>query len=55
MVYSIFKQIDCAMNAGAIVVTSNIKDFRSARESLGLRVMTPVEFVSVLATGEFES
>jgi putative PIN family toxin of toxin-antitoxin system len=47
--------IDCAMNAGAIVVTSNIKDFRSARESLGLRVMTPVEFVSMLATGEFES
>jgi predicted nucleic acid-binding protein len=47
--------IDCAMNAGAIVVTSNIKDFRSARESLGLRVMTPVEFVNALATGEFES
>ena len=47
--------IDCAMNADAIVVTSNIKDFRSAREWLGLRVMTPVEFVSVLATGEFES
>jgi hypothetical protein len=47
--------IDCAMNAGAIVVTSNIKDFRSARESLGLRVMTPVEFVNVFATGEFES
>jgi putative PIN family toxin of toxin-antitoxin system len=47
--------IDCAMNAGALVVTSNIKDFRSARESLGLRVMTPIEFVSVLATGEFES
>lgn len=47
--------IDCAMNANAIVITSNIKDFRSARESLGLRVMTPVEFVNVLATGEFES
>ena len=47
--------IDCAMNASAIVVTSNIKDFRSARESLGLRVMTPVEFVNVLVTGEFES
>ncbi len=47
--------IDCAMNAGAIVVTSNIKDFRSARDSLGLRIMTPVEFVNVLATGEFES
>ena len=47
--------IDCAMNASAIVVTSNIKDFRSARKSLGLRVMTPVEFVNVLVTGEFES
>ena len=44
--------IDCAMNAGAIVVTSNIRDFRSARDSLGLQIMTPVEFVSVLASGE---
>jgi hypothetical protein len=43
------------MNAGVIVITSNIKDFRSAKESLGLRVMTPVEFVNILATGEFES
>jgi predicted nucleic acid-binding protein len=44
--------IDCAMNAGAIVVTSNIRDFRSARDSLGLRIMTPVEFVNLLALGE---
>jgi len=44
--------IDCAMNAGAIVVTLNIRDFRSAKESLGLRVMTPVQFVSLLALGE---
>lgn len=44
--------IDCAMNAGAIVVTSNIRDFRSAKESLSLRVMTPVQFVSLLALGE---
>lgn len=43
--------IDCAMNAGAIVVTSNIRDFRSARESLGMRVMTPVQFVNLLASG----
>ena len=35
--------IDCAMNAGAIVVTSNERDFRAAEESLGLRVATPVE------------
>ena len=44
--------IDCAMNAGAIVVTSNTRDFRSAKESLGLRVLTPVQFVSLLASGE---
>jgi hypothetical protein len=44
--------IDCAMNAGAIVVTSNIRDFGSARDLLGLRVMAPVEFVSLLASGE---
>jgi putative PIN family toxin of toxin-antitoxin system len=44
--------IDCAMNAGAIVVTSNLRDFRSAKESLGLRVLTPVQFVSILASGE---
>jgi len=44
--------IDCAMNASAIVVTSNIRDFQSAKESLGLRVLTPVQFVGVLASGE---
>jgi len=37
--------VDCALNAGAIVVTSNVRDFRTAEESLGLRVMTPVEAV----------
>jgi predicted nucleic acid-binding protein len=44
--------IDCAMNAGAIVVTSNIRDFRSAKESLGLQVLTPVQFVSLLVSEE---
>lgn len=44
--------IDCAMNAGAIVVTSNIRDFRSAKGSLGFRILTPVQFVSTLASGE---
>jgi len=41
--------VDCALNAGAIVVTSNVRDFRTAEESLGLRVMTPVEAVIHLA------
>jgi predicted nucleic acid-binding protein len=42
--------IDCAMNAGAIVITSNIRDFRSAEESLGMRIMTPVQFVNTLTS-----
>ena len=41
--------IDCAMNAGAAVVTSNTRHFRAAREALGLRVITPVEAVIRLA------
>ena len=41
--------VDCAMNAGATVITSNLRDFRSAEASLGLQVMTPVELVVELA------
>ncbi len=42
--------IDCAMNAGAIVVTSNIRDFQRAKESLGLQVITPSELLIELAS-----
>jgi hypothetical protein len=38
------------MNAGAIVITSNIRDFQRAKQSLGLQVMTPVELVIKLAS-----
>lgn len=41
--------IDCAMNAGAVVITSNVSDFKLAEESLGLRVLKPVDFVNQLA------
>ncbi len=41
--------IDCAMNAAATVVTFNIKDFALAEKKLGLRVITPVSLVSLLA------
>lgn len=44
--------IDCAMNAGAGVVTGNIRHFRKASESLGLPVWTPVELVYKLASEE---
>ena len=37
------------MNAAAIVVTLNIKDFRRAQESLGLQIMTPIELIIELA------
>lgn len=41
--------VDCAMNAGAVVITNNIRDFKQAEKSLGLLVMHPVEAVSWLA------
>jgi len=43
--------VDCAMNTGAIVVTSNIRDFKAAEELLGVAVMTPVEAIRLLAEG----
>ena len=41
--------IDCAMNAIAPVITSNLRDFRPAQQTLGLEVISPVVFVSQLA------
>lgn len=43
--------INCAMNANAPVITTNIRDFRRARQTLGLQVMTPVELLNYL-TGQ---
>lgn len=40
--------IDCAMNASAIVVTFNVKDFIQAKQSLGLQVINPIEFIAKL-------
>jgi hypothetical protein len=40
--------IDCAMNAGVPVVTSNKRDLAQAQKALGLKVMTPAEFVVAL-------
>lgn len=37
--------IDCALNAGALLVTSNVRDFARAESVLGLRIMTPVDYV----------
>lgn len=42
--------IDCAMNAHALIVTSNIRDFEQARQVLGVEVMTPVEFLEYLTS-----
>jgi len=40
--------IDCGMNANAAIITSNVKDFNAAMNTLGLRVMTPIEFLTQL-------
>ena len=37
--------IDCAMNAAAVIVTSNVRDFRRAQSELGIPVATPVQFL----------
>jgi len=44
--------IDCALNAGAILVTWNMKDFKTARLSLGLQVISPIEFLTFIADQE---
>jgi predicted nucleic acid-binding protein len=44
--------IDLAMNAGAILVTFNMKDFHQAQDALGLVVWTPVEFVTMLSRSD---
>lgn len=44
--------IDCAMNAGAIIVTHNTKDFQMAKRRLGARVVSAVEFVNLLASDD---
>ncbi len=40
--------IDCAMNARAIIVTSNLRDFKLARVELHLPVLSPVDFLTLL-------
>ena len=40
--------IDCVMNGGAGLVTSNIRDFRQAALDLGFPLWTPHNFVSAL-------
>ncbi len=40
--------IDCVMNAGAIVITSNLKDFELAGRSLGFQVVSPTQAVLLL-------
>ena len=46
--------VDCAMNANVPIVTYNVRDFRSAEKSLGLKVMNPTEFVIYLSEYIYE-
>jgi hypothetical protein len=40
--------IDGALNANALLVSSNVRDFRLAQQTLGLRLATPVQFLTLL-------
>lgn len=42
--------IDCAKNANAVIVTSNLRDFPNAIALLGLQVLTPAQFVNKLVS-----
>jgi predicted nucleic acid-binding protein len=44
--------VDCAMNAGAVIVTYNVKDFYNAAEVLEVPVHKPVEFINWLVEVE---
>ena len=44
--------IDCAMSARATVITSNLRDFKVAQSSLGLKVLTPGQLVTTLLSTE---
>lgn len=47
--------VDCAMNAGAQIVTANIRDFWLAMRELGVPALTPIEFVARLAENPNDS
>ena len=41
--------IDCALNANAVLVTANLKDFRAAQQELGLQVLSPQQLLMWVA------
>jgi putative PIN family toxin of toxin-antitoxin system len=41
--------VDCVMNANALLITHNRKDFRLAEMDLGIYVLSPNQFVELMA------
>lgn len=46
--------IECAMNAGAVLVTSNLRHFEAAAQDLGFTVWSPEAFAAHLAAHDSE-
>jgi predicted nucleic acid-binding protein len=46
--------VDCAMNAMAVIVTSNLKDLKIAEKSLGLRILNSSQFIRELTLNKHE-
>jgi predicted nucleic acid-binding protein len=42
--------IDCVQNANGVLVTLNLRDFRLAVRTLGIIVLSPVDFVTMLTS-----
>ena len=41
--------VDTVMNASALLVTYNLKDFRKASQGLGFQLLSPAKFIKLLA------
>lgn len=40
--------VDCVLNSGSMLVTSNVRDFRRPAQELGFRVYRPPEFLEIV-------
>ena len=46
--------MDCALNGGAVLVTLNERDFRLSVRILGVTLLSPVDFVTLLTSPDAE-
>ncbi|KPA11789.1 protein containing DUF132 [Candidatus Magnetomorum sp. HK-1] len=40
--------IDCAVNSNSMIVTNNTKDFKLAKRALGIKILKPENFITLI-------